>query len=689
MVKKIGLPSPLQSLEKEVGFNENPILSKWNNKKDLSRGLVPIGDTGLYITPDTPASPTDCSRWPDSPFCSVLPLSLKFVEILPSLSFDNCNVAINFTPTLAFIKLPIFRIAYRYPQCRDLPPPPPFVPPPGDNYSLPLSIPPLCRLGSSGLALIITKYVHAYGHASYSVSPNGEIGEVDETYTTSLGDFQYPYTGSPVLHRGVLDTPIASFTATQTRAISYDQYYADFFTQNHSGNPPPLPAGFTRTQTFYFWGEQENQSYQFNFSSNVAASTILILTDSSRRSLAQLRNHKETQRNSDGSIDSIFERQYEVFIKCVEPRRPPTIFPPPPPPVRKPPPMPPVTAGCTCAQISAIVKGLKQTVTVPVISCQLKNGIWTPVNTPTAMSFFTLDASTVASQAGIYIQLANQAISLCEAKNATAKLSQAVGVEELPGKLPTRLIYPNGKGDTEVNSLIQAFGYLVKQVDKAVGYLPQKIKVADVNSAKAGNQSVELDIHSFADFARETLQYLIDTEGDDDTLTNIAVRIIYECGAIHQLSVQNAAMLDCIVEYLDFKEKWKAVKVPFAFDPYAGQKGKKAGQGFGKGADTKDKPIPLTEEELEKMLPALLTETEVEIKVLHNDQSRSLNDILQDMLRDIRLAAAALSDSAKGEKLEQLVSAAQAVLQLQNAIDRNNVRKGLTAGDLRTRKKAK
>jgi hypothetical protein len=260
------------------------------------------------------------------------------------------------------------------------------------------------------------------------------------------------------------------------------------------------------------------------------------------------------------------------------------------------------------------------------------------------------------------------------------KLSEIVGVEEFPAELPKRLIYPNGKGNEKIESLVELLGYQVKQIDRAVGYLPQKIKIVDTNPGQPGNQSVEVEIHSFADFAKEVLQYLIDTEGDGDVTNNMLVRTLYELGFIHQGMVQADAMLDAICEHLDFKQRWKKVKVPFAFDPYAGTKGK-SGQGFGQSANDN------TEENVEELLPKLLQNTEVDIRVLANDEKKSLNDLLQDIKRDTAIAAAAVSDKATPERLEQLVAAAQLILQLQSAIDRKNARQALTAGDLRTQKK--
>ncbi len=269
---------------------------------------------------------------------------------------------------------------------------------------------------------------------------------------------------------------------------------------------------------------------------------------------------------------------------------------------------------------------------------------------------------------------------LYELLDKVDKLSEIVGVDEFPAELPKRLIYPNGKGNEKIDSLVELLGYQVKQIDRAVGYLPQKIKIADTNPGQPGNQTVEVEIHSFADFAKEVLQYLIDTEGDGDVTNNMLVRTLYELGFIHQGMVQADAMLDAICEHLDFKQRWKKVKVPFAFDPYAGTKGK-SGQGFGQSANDN------TEENVEELLPKLLQNTEVDIRVLVNDEKKSLNDLLLDIKRDTAIAAAAVSDKSTPERLDQLVAAAQIILQLQSAIDRKNARQALAAGDLRTQKK--
>lgn len=86
---------------------------------ELPEGLVPIGDTGFFITPDTPADPTDCERWSDSPFCGGNPFAQTFIGIELEIIIDPCNVGITLRPIFGFIRLPPVTIIWRNPLCRE------------------------------------------------------------------------------------------------------------------------------------------------------------------------------------------------------------------------------------------------------------------------------------------------------------------------------------------------------------------------------------------------------------------------------------------------------------------------------------------------------------------------------------------------------------------------------------------
>jgi hypothetical protein len=142
--------------------------------------LVPIGNTGIWVTPNEPVDPRDCDRWPDSPYCTSVgidplnagiqsgidlatqgeigydtfdPLSglgideysaindlasrgrtfnpWNLANLEPSVTINSCEQCITITPTLFYISLPPYTICSRAttPEClarlQPEPPPPP------------------------------------------------------------------------------------------------------------------------------------------------------------------------------------------------------------------------------------------------------------------------------------------------------------------------------------------------------------------------------------------------------------------------------------------------------------------------------------------------------------------------------------------------------------------------------------
>lgn len=106
--------------------------------------LEPIGNTGFWITPDEPADPLDCRRYPASPWCGgsgIDPQSIverSPIDITPRFSKNECEVCVEVDVSLFYIALPKNMICYRSkrPECQPPPiepPPPPPPPPPGGN----------------------------------------------------------------------------------------------------------------------------------------------------------------------------------------------------------------------------------------------------------------------------------------------------------------------------------------------------------------------------------------------------------------------------------------------------------------------------------------------------------------------------------------------------------------------------
>lgn len=83
-------------------------------------GLVPVGNSGIYITPDEPANPRDCDRVPDSPWCGGNPFDVKPIGIGIEPEIDECGFKVTATGTLGFTKVPPIAIAWRKPgPCRE------------------------------------------------------------------------------------------------------------------------------------------------------------------------------------------------------------------------------------------------------------------------------------------------------------------------------------------------------------------------------------------------------------------------------------------------------------------------------------------------------------------------------------------------------------------------------------------
>lgn len=106
------------------------------NRVPPQPGLVPIGNTPFYATPNEPIDPRDCARYSNSPWCGRPGFRpTKFMPIF-NIVEDECNIGIEISPTLGYVALPDFQLVYRKdkPECR--------IPPPIE-YPIPPEFPPL------------------------------------------------------------------------------------------------------------------------------------------------------------------------------------------------------------------------------------------------------------------------------------------------------------------------------------------------------------------------------------------------------------------------------------------------------------------------------------------------------------------------------------------------------------------
>lgn len=113
--------------------------------------LEPVGDTGIYITPNEPVDPRDCNAWPDSPWCGGNGVSVPTAGIgaigtgvSVGASFNQCEVCVQVSGSLFWVSGPPAMVCYRRPDCK-LPEPEPEPQPPLPGGSTPTN--KQCTLG--------------------------------------------------------------------------------------------------------------------------------------------------------------------------------------------------------------------------------------------------------------------------------------------------------------------------------------------------------------------------------------------------------------------------------------------------------------------------------------------------------------------------------------------------------------
>src|SRR5919199_2532146 len=271
---------------------------------------------------------------------------------------------------------------------------------------------------------------------------------------------------------------------------------------------------------------------------------------------------------------------------------------------------------------------------------------------------------------------------------ALNRLERILPIAELKdSSIPKRWIFPGATGQERVGNLIHLIELMVRSDDKHRGYWPVKVKVKDADPAIKGDQPINLEFHSQADVFRELFQYLIDTEGDGDLTSNFALRSAFQTCQMHQLTVQNHAMLDAIVEYLDFKINKVKTNVPMPFNPFAGISSNiadniLAAMGFIDGVPMTPQINSNKEEDIEALAPNVLQNTIVEVDIVECVEQKTLNEALLELLKHSSAASAAVSERVSETAIDRVIAGAGLAQKVTSFLLRKDVASGLGIGDL-------
>lgn len=524
---------------------------------DAPGGMVPIGDSGWYVTPEEPAAPDDCERYPDSLLCGGIPFDFKRFKLEFSFVVDTCNLGIKVTPVFFYFKLPPIAIAYRHPSCRNLPLP---QAPVGNAVPFP---PTVCAVN----ALIATVfYQNSYiSTDDFYFQRNRDFSDPSHPYynfpdrqcsfkyteVVELVDYEIPYKGTP-------PPDLASFKYDfliylrfkHSITFEADNEFVSFaLKQNPNSSASDYNASIEFYQEHYIPNRLNYSSYEeYSFSSispnyNPKAGSGIVYIDTIANAKRKIGTKYNEYYYEPEPLQSFYfdlvnrfegnEKKYKIEILCskLANNNPPPPIPPP-----KPPEM-----NC-CNLVAALVKKVDN---------------------------LSIKVNDLTKTVGVY---EDKTKSLAK---VTDKLSEVVGVDEYPASLPKSLIskdqgwlgnlIPNA--DVSIPNLTRLLSWYIERFDEIMGQFEIPIEIVDSDPTTPGNQPKGLKLPNVAESIAEIVTLLLQCSINSETLVSVTTRALIETGQDKQQNFATYMLLMALADYVGFDYKEKKVTLPMLFTP--------------------------------------------------------------------------------------------------------------------------
>lgn len=550
---------------------------------DIIPGLTPIGDTGLYITPSEPADPTDCDRYPDSPFCGGNPFTKQGIGFNPEIIINQCDIGITLRPVLGFIKMPPFSLVYRKPECR-LIEPPHFPVPNYPGLNLPFVAP------DAYVFVFLNWTFQKQYERYYQNSFYNELLIQDINFTSSLtwGNIQCP---------GIsIDTHYTEVNGEIINYISGSLVSGNYsFSVNQSGTETirniggvenatrDLTGGYSINRLDRYFADVRRLGmpvYKENYRTRVRQGEIFV--DSIRFVDSDGRQFNPTA----DEFFNIDQAYYDTFL-----------FP---------------AFNIVYGKWSTITQqifGLYQAFNRnaydespeemhPYYSRAVRNST---LNISVAKILF--DNCTEISVTPPPPPLEECCMACCPPQDDSLmklllkkinKLSEVVGVDDYPVSLPKSLISKHGEftGNKQLNTLVNAldavyfhdqipddalsdskdipsltqlFGWYIERFDEIMGQFEIPIEVKDSDPTKSGDQPVGFRLPNIAESIAEMMMLLLNITMNSEALINMQTRTAIEVSQDKQQNFKNYLMTQAIADYLGFKHKEEKHKLPMMF----------------------------------------------------------------------------------------------------------------------------
>lgn len=556
-------------------------------------GLVPINDWGLYATPNEPASPWDCDRYPSSPYCGGNPLNKKPFDLSleATVQVNPCGVTRSVTvkPTLVHVKLPEVSIAHIPPNCREeyekqgknyVPPPPE-----GklDDYQ---PTPQYAPYGFDKDAVVCVVTVDQYfqeTHEYYSdykdwgISLYQVYGRTDDIkYPT--GEQIRPYNPTSSTHQV---TAVATVTGNVTGINSMNKVWVQ---RNWRGNEPHLKVGTTAfefkmppdlptvNQLMGTTGKDYKLMYHYP-TGNAFIYTIALWVGRfgdifPNKQISPLRDANYV--SDDGTIKrrTIHER-FVVYCQKISGDSS----------GRLPPPIPPPRKEC-CEDTMGCCQppyGNRQQQDNSQIIQLLRKIDKKLGDFPLQVTVFDANEEKKGAQTKVEKPASiAQGIKLAIERNE--KLAKILGIDLLPITVPKTVIEKKGEGifsqifgfldfnkNEEINSILEMQSWMFQQLSGILGHWMQEIEVeTDFDPTKEGNQKKDgstakknekekVILPNMALTMREQVVMQIQTLKSLGLIVDMQIKTLIDLAGNKVLSAECAARLEDLQLYFDYE----------------------------------------------------------------------------------------------------------------------------------------
>ncbi len=502
---------------------------------DPQKSLVSIGGN-FFATPNTPADPRDCDRYPNSPYCNGGFLDRTPLGIFPRIIADRCNLGVEIQGTLGFIRLPPLQIVHRNPSsaCQLPPPPPPEFPPITNND---------CARNACNDGRVITT---AWVHSDAIIGGLFELSQVplDRSFVSRHSvDAQeasnYQYSHSQKLLDYIWRGKIPSYI-TNLR-ISIDDVGTAY---NKDRGAEIYPSGWLPNL-------RSNPIFSVNITENGTTSNIRdTFTINQYGDYVGNIEYKECYFKVEYEVNNVYARsQVGLWFVTRFKKNLCEILPEPPP--------PPPKEECDCMSCC------------PQFDDTLLKLILKRIGKPEKVTIFDEDlerkgtqkANKTPESLNEYLKLTIQRIEI---------VNRLLGIDNYPMTVPDTMITPfqegvfakvfkfiDGKKKRKINSITELIAWMSEQDSAVLGEFHQVIEFEAEDKKKS---SVVLP--NVAEALKEIVLLTSQMAKQNNTQTELIFKIAAEVVATRAVATKGTAIAEDIQDYLDYPTERKTTTIP-------------------------------------------------------------------------------------------------------------------------------